>query len=423
MRTLFLIQLRRGATSIVKRRFHTTRLQFQDEWPTAENIILQRVNSPGIHPSFSHLKTDKEEPKAEPLDNGSISSVSGIINSVRETRAASQRSPWHKDEPLANDLVDDDGEPEVPYFLFDTHEMVDRLLSSGFTRGQATAIMTVVKRRVHENMAQVQAQMLTKSDLENDAYLFRAALQELRMEMQMTRKNDQSLLESQAAGISREIESLFQRTNDQIANLRSDIEIEMNNHKHDTSLEMKGMDMELHELATKYQMLMGEMKTDIEAIKLGSIRRGLITVVLTALFLSAIFWGPRVVKRAKSRKEQEADDDESAEVVVAPVPDSGRSSDSGSELASIPNTGTAYRDYSHLNIRYHPTAAGASGFDDWFDSAYYSQPQDKDDRSASLMESDSQVDSTFWNNNKASTDSRIPVLLSPPSNSDNNQDS
>ncbi|KAJ2446195.1 hypothetical protein GGI03_007554, partial [Coemansia sp. RSA 2337] len=110
--------------------------------------------------------------------------------------------------------------------------------------------MTVVKRRVHESMTQVQAEMLTKSDLENDAYLFRAALQELRMEMQMTRKNDQSLLESQAAGISREIESLFQRTNDQIANLRSDIEIEMNNHKHDTSLEMKGMDMELHELAT-----------------------------------------------------------------------------------------------------------------------------------------------------------------------------
>ncbi|KAJ2880015.1 hypothetical protein IWW38_006021, partial [Coemansia aciculifera] len=136
--------------------------------------------------------------------------------------------------------------------------------------------------------------MLSRSDLENDAYLFRAALQELRMEMQMTRKNDQSILESQAAAVHREIESLAQRTNDQIANLRSDIEIEMNNHKHETSHEMKGMDMELHELATKYQMLMGEMKTDIEAIKLGSIRRGLITVVLTAMFLSAIFWGPHI---------------------------------------------------------------------------------------------------------------------------------
>ncbi|KAJ2487528.1 hypothetical protein IWW37_005207 [Coemansia sp. RSA 2050] len=181
--------------------------------------------------------------------------------------------------------------------------MVNGLIQSGFTRGQATAVMAMVRGRVEARVGDVRGAMLTKSDLENDAYLFRAALQELRMEMQMTRKNDQSLLESQSAGVSREIESLFQKTNDQIANLRSDITIEVNNHRHDSGLVMKGMDMELHELATKYQMLMGEMKTDIEAIKLGSIRRGLITVVLTALFLSAVFWGPRVVKRVKKKDD------------------------------------------------------------------------------------------------------------------------
>ncbi|KAJ2494308.1 hypothetical protein IWW47_004695, partial [Coemansia sp. RSA 2052] len=260
--------------------------------------------------------------------------------------------------------------------------------------------MTVIKRRVYEGVERVRGQMLTRSDLDNDAYLFRAALQELRMEMQMTRKNDQSILESQAAAISREIESLAQRTNDQIANLRSDIEIEMNNHKHETSHELKGMDMELHELATKYQMLMGEMKTDIEAIKLGSIRRGLITVVLTAMFLSAIFWGPHIAQRVKDRRRQRrknqkqqiwdaegkrvSDDEEEEEpadltmtTVTAATDDddvldgsssSIRPSDSGSELAAQVGTavaaaaaaaaGTAYRDYSHLNIKYRPAVSG-----------------------------------------------------------------
>ncbi|KAJ2793159.1 hypothetical protein H4S07_007139 [Coemansia furcata] len=238
--------------------------------------------------------------------------------------------------------------------------------------------------------------MLTKSDLENDAYLFRAALAELRVEMQMTRKSEQSLLESQAAGISREIESLFQRTNDQIANLRSDIEIEMNNHKHDTRLAMKGMDMELHELATKYQMRMGEMKTDIEAVKLGSIRRGLITVVLTAVFLSAIFWGPRFVKKVKSRRNKASEEAE----VVAPVPDTSQGSDSGSDLVAAPSTGTLYRDYSHLDIRYQPTMGGS---DDWFDSANYPPPKNH----ASLV--DSQLDSTFWDQDTDNSN-RIPVL-------------
>ncbi|KAJ2839776.1 hypothetical protein FBU31_000625, partial [Coemansia sp. 'formosensis'] len=266
---------------------------------------------------------------------------------VRETRAACQRSPWHRDNPAG---VRE--EEEVSSFHFDTLEMVERLRGSGLTGAQAAAITTVVKRRVHVDLARVQSLMLTKSDLENDAYLFRAALAELRVEMQMTRKSEQSLLESQAAGISREIESLFQRTNDQIANLRSDIEIEMNNHKHDTRLAMKGMDMELHELATKYQMRMGEMKTDIEAVKLGSIRRGLITVVLTAVFLSAIFWGPRFVKKVKSRRNKPQEE------VVAPVPDTSQGSDSGSDLVAAPSTGTLYRDYSHLDIRYQPTMSG-----------------------------------------------------------------
>ncbi|KAJ2694173.1 hypothetical protein H4218_005729 [Coemansia sp. IMI 209128] len=242
--------------------------------------------------------------------------------------------------------------------------MVGGLVRAGFTRGQAAAVVAVVRGRVEARVGEVRGAMLTKGDLENDAYLFRAALGELRMEMQMTRKNDQSLLESQSAAVSREIESLFQRTNDQIANLRSDIAIEMNNHRHDSGLVMKGMDMELHELATKYQMLMGEMKTDIEAIKLGSIRRGLITVVMTALFLSAVFWGPRMVKRVKK---------EEVEAVVEPVVDD--------VVDNVAETGVGYRDFSHLDIRYQPT----TGSDDWIDATELASE-----------EGDSQTSSTFW---------------------------
>ncbi|KAJ1719805.1 hypothetical protein LPJ53_005486, partial [Coemansia erecta] len=349
-------------------------------WPTAESVILQRISSTGIHPSLSHLKTGKEivvvndskaESKAEteasstssssPGDgsSGSVQSVSGIINSVRESRAASQkkqRSREDVDSETRQTSVEsadsktsevdttgrrdakriseeEDDEEPLPYFWFNTHDLVDRLSSSGYTREQATVIMTLVKHKVHHSMERVGDSMLTKSDLENDAYLFRAALQELRTETQMIRKNDQSLLESQAAAISRDIDSLAQKINDEVANLRSDIEIELNNHKHDTNHEMKSLDMELHELASKYQVVMGEMKTDIEAVKLESIRRGLVTAVLTTLFLTALIWTPELLQRLReggTGKKKDADGQNDADSHRAP----------GDSAASLGATGS-----------------------------------------------------------------------------------
>ncbi|KAJ1860687.1 hypothetical protein LPJ73_001275 [Coemansia sp. RSA 2703] len=358
--------------SASKGNFHTTTNAAKDEetkaatWPTAESVILQRISSTGIHPSLSHLKTGKEivvvndsktDSKAETDGSsgssessssgdgsgGSVQSVSGIINSVRESRAASQKKQRPREDVNSEgrqksaeggdsktgemgalstrdakklseqnketEEADEEEEEHLPYFWFNTHDLVDRLSTSGYTREQATVIMTLVKHKMHHSMERISDSMLTKSDLENDAYLFRAALQELRTETQMIRKNDQSLLESQAAAISRDIDSLAQKINDEVANLRSDIEIELNNHKHDTNHEMKSLDMELHELASKYQVVMGEMKTDIEAVKLESIRRGLVTAVLTTVFLSALIWTPDLLQKLRdgsARKKKAA---------------------------------------------------------------------------------------------------------------------
>ncbi|KAJ1726831.1 hypothetical protein LPJ61_004932 [Coemansia biformis] len=352
-------------------------------------------------------------------------SVSSIINSVREARGASQQ-PLREQQSdstqsrIKDTAADGSGEYHIPYSLFNTHRLVSQLMEIGFTREQATSTMTLVKYKVYESMERLKSNMLTKSDLENDAYLFRAALQELRTETQMIRKNDQAILESQAAAISRDIESLAQKLNDEVDNLRSDIQIELNNHKHDSSHEMKSLDMELHTLASKYQVVMGEMKTDIEAIKLESIRKGMVAAVITTLVLLAIIWAPelldRVGLRRKGKSREPGSNDGLTEgqrgggVLQAPpvqarqgaaaaggagrdvsggaaavggagagrrgeslergsgldrlpTPPDGRSlagqDRSGSQLESGEREGVRYRDHSHLNIRYDPTISAA----------------------------------------------------------------
>ncbi|PIA14108.1 hypothetical protein COEREDRAFT_82935 [Coemansia reversa NRRL 1564] len=463
-----------------QRQVHTTRFQYESDtppsntlWPTAESVILQRISSTSTHPSLAILKAkdgktltkaDRGEPprdrneKSVAKDDNTVASgadgeersgesmtVSGIINSVRESRGAKHTPPEGErgkgqdesngvssgrgrgiksksSEAFAGDSAL--GEYHIPYCLFNTNSLVNQLMDAGLTLNQATLIMTLVKYRVYETMEQLKSNMLTKSDLENDAYLFRAALQELRTETQMIRKNDQAILESQAAAINRDIESLAQRLNDEIANLRSDIQIELNNHKHDSSHEMKNLDMELHALASKYQVVMGEMKTDIEAVKLESIRRGLLAAVITTLSLLAIIWGPELLHELNMQRKGKGDhtgesvnnagsadsdldnqrshDPASSTVtgdsrggygkpgragsfeygglggiilpqssptsyspsrgrLLFPADNNGASGYSGADESGSNDRGPRYRNHSHLNIQYDPTISAAEG--------------------------------------------------------------
>ncbi|KAJ1954438.1 hypothetical protein EC988_002435 [Linderina pennispora] len=446
------------------------------------------MSSPGIHSSLAHLKDDRVKPEkgpgesstdseagsktdpgvvstitdsvpatADTANGGSISSVSSIIHDLRKTRKAQQQQQQQHVE--AGESTEDslDSHTMMQQNLFSTYELVNKLADSGFTRGQATAIMKLVKLRVNLGMEKVQLEMLTRSDLENDAYLFKAALQELRTETQVIRKNDQALLESHAAAISRDIESLAQRTNDEIANLRSDIEIEMNNRKHDSSHAMKHLDMKLHALASRYQVLVGEMKTDIEAIRLESIRSGLVAVVVTALVVVGFVWVPTLWNKEGSEDDSDSTDSNAKKAGTAKhrstqapfggaadpvhhkdsshgfsdhrhhisgVPDPAGISARPAERPAVADGNSAYRDHRHLLIQYDPTISSAESqfgsvaappkaddsskaedkeedkYDDWFDSFFY-PPQDIAERrqtnKATLMEGDSKLDSAFWN--------------------------
>ncbi|KAJ2869362.1 hypothetical protein GGI22_000314, partial [Coemansia erecta] len=329
---------------------------------------------------------------------------------------------------------------DPPYAPFNTYRLVRLLIEAGYSGGQAKTIMLLFKHQVYETVERVKANMLTKSDLENDAYLFRAALQELRTETQMIRKNDQAILESQLAGIDREIESLAQKINDDIANVRSDIEIEMNNHKHDTSHAMKSLDMKLHELSSKYQFVVGEMKTDVEAIRLESIRHGLLAAVVTTLVLVGIVWAPELVRQLRERDSQarqrgikSREDSGGADSAAAAAGINGglarsKLQNAGDEVLTSPLSeeeekeeemrkaawaayaangvtaegpmqphapaasqarGSMYRDHSFMNIQYNPTIFSAEqqqqqqqntqadGYDGWFDSFFNPSQEDE----------------------------------------------
>ncbi|KAJ1917600.1 hypothetical protein H4219_003114 [Mycoemilia scoparia] len=183
---------------------------------------------------------------------------------------------------------------------FDTHKLTETLSKSNFTKGQAKVLTYTIRDCISKTWEKLRQQTMTQSDLENDVYYYQSSLAELKTEIQVMRKNNQFILQTEAANIEREIDSLKQQMKEDMDNLRSDIQIEMNSRKNENRDAIKKQEMGLHEISTKYQVIIGDMRTDIEAIKLFSIRRGLTILVITSFVV--VLYTLYVVSSSENKK-------------------------------------------------------------------------------------------------------------------------
>ncbi|KAI7819194.1 hypothetical protein BC939DRAFT_389488, partial [Gamsiella multidivaricata] len=158
---------------------------------------------------------------------------------------------------------------------FNTNKIVSKLENNGFQRGQAEGIMRIMKSLIGQHTNKIRKNMLTKGDLENESYLFKAALTELRTELQILRKNDAAALAIRTEIISREIDSLNQKLREDIANVKNDIAIDMNSRKSDVREEQKALEIRIQSMSNHYMAQLGDMRTKMEAAKWETTRKGM----------------------------------------------------------------------------------------------------------------------------------------------------
>ncbi|KAG9069899.1 hypothetical protein KI688_009224 [Linnemannia hyalina] len=185
---------------------------------------------------------------------------------------------------------------------FNTNKIVTKLENNGFLRGQAEIVMRSIKALLGGHTNQIRKNILTTGDLENESYLFKAALTELRTELQILRKNDAAALAIRTEIISREIDSLNQKLREDIANLKNDIAIDMNSRKSDVREEQKALEIRIQSMSNHYMAQLGDMRTKMEAAKWEATRKGMVAIFISATFVlltSRIFM---------SRKEKMSDD-------------------------------------------------------------------------------------------------------------------
>ncbi|KAG0251548.1 Succinate--CoA ligase [GDP-forming] subunit beta, mitochondrial [Mortierella polycephala] len=185
---------------------------------------------------------------------------------------------------------------------FNTNKIVTKLENNGFQRGQAEGIMRTIKALLGQHTNKVRKNMLTRDDLENESYLFKAALTELRTELQILRKNDAAALAIKTEIISREIDSLNQKLREDINNVKNDIAIDMNSRKSDVREEQKALEIQIQSMSNHYMAQLGDMRTKMEAAKWETTRKGMVAIFISATF---VLLASRIFMSSKDEKEAE----------------------------------------------------------------------------------------------------------------------
>ena len=106
---------------------------------------------------------------------------------------------------------------------FDTYSLVKDLTESGFSQAQSVTIMKAVRDILTDNMELARDGLISKSNIENETYLFRAACSELQTEVDNTRKAEVERMRSERNQLQHEVDILNQRMGQETSHLKDEL--------------------------------------------------------------------------------------------------------------------------------------------------------------------------------------------------------
>ncbi|KAJ3327460.1 Golgi transport complex subunit 6 [Blyttiomyces sp. JEL0837] len=141
------------------------------------------------------------------------------------------------------------------------------------SRGQAVAIMRTINALLVDSTLQLRSQMLSHVDVENETYLYKNHLQELRNELQLLRQNETGSLKTDVEQIIRDLDGLNQKLAERIAGLKADVAMDINNHKTEGRDVGTKTDLKIQEIHNKLVIELSSLKTRIETLKMEATRQ------------------------------------------------------------------------------------------------------------------------------------------------------
>ncbi|KAL3430374.1 hypothetical protein BDV09DRAFT_22034 [Aspergillus tetrazonus] len=187
---------------------------------------------------------------------------------------------------------------------FDTYSLVQDLAKGGFTDKQAITIMKGVRKILQNNLDFAKQNLTSKSDVENETYLFKAACSELQSSLQTARNSEIQRQRASRTALEHEADILSQRTNQELAGLKDDIKGMFNDHKMTVRELQRSIDTSVQELNYKITVsLNSDSKSEIEGLRWILTRRAALAIA-TSAFMILLFLRYSSTQRAQNAAEK-----------------------------------------------------------------------------------------------------------------------
>ncbi|KAK0269095.1 hypothetical protein LTR35_015004 [Friedmanniomyces endolithicus] len=216
------------------------------------------------------------------------------------------------DDPPLDHTTDEHSPPmkaphlDQPRYVhhFDTYGLVKQLTSSGWSTTHATLIMKAVRMMLADNMELAKDALVSKSMVENETYLFRAACAELKTEVSGRRRTEHEKMQTERTHLQHEVDILSQRVGQESGVLKDDLKGMFDDRKMGVRNEQRGMESKIQQLNYKITVsLQADARSEVEGLRWVMTRRVIITL---AAIVVMVIGGLRLAANALHERELEA---------------------------------------------------------------------------------------------------------------------
>ncbi|KAI0269271.1 hypothetical protein BC834DRAFT_1025878 [Gloeopeniophorella convolvens] len=138
--------------------------------------------------------------------------------------------------------------------------------------------MRATRALLVDRIGKVKRDGLMYKDLDNKAYLLRAALSEMRAEMTMRTRTDTATIRTQSAALRRDVDALNARLKESLDGLKHEIQMDVDSRKNEEKDASKRVDIEIEAMLNKSLVALYDMRSDMEEVKWDNMRKSVATL-------------------------------------------------------------------------------------------------------------------------------------------------
>ncbi|KAH8668341.1 hypothetical protein BX600DRAFT_510444 [Xylariales sp. PMI_506] len=292
--------------------------------PAADALKLPRAARPArasqqqLH-NTSTEPTKVEENEPAKADSSSATEAPAATSPTLQQAATEEKiqSSGPMDAVLHMPPPDLAAHPHIsppPYVHhFDSYTLVKQLEAGGYSKDHAITVMKAVRDRLAHHLSFAQAGLVSKSDVENEAYLFQAACSELSSEVKNNRKAADEQARQQRTILQHEVDILSQKLSQDVLTLRDDVKGMFNDRKMVVREEQRRMESAIQQVNLDISVILtSDAKSDIEGLRWVLIRRSVLGILFMAvLTLGTLRYATYVNHERKREAEAKAREAES----------------------------------------------------------------------------------------------------------------